>query len=153
MSLKRLIPGARLLRGCDGVRDVLLLGPLRGRRTLHQTGHQPSRRGYDQDWHHHLHNAKPLFTAGQAGRIARSPRTHLFFGGCAVAAAIFYFSNLETVPVSGRRRFNCYGDGDSALSDQQVKRVIYETEGQGLRILPEHDLRYDRDPPRARVRY
>lgn len=59
-----------------------------------------------------------------------------------MAAALFYFYNLETVPVSGRRRFNCYGDGDSSLSHQQVKRVIYETERQGLRILSEYDLRY-----------
>lgn len=59
-----------------------------------------------------------------------------------MAAAVFYLYNLETVPISGRRRFNCYGDGDSSLSDQQVKRVIYETERQGLRILSEYDPRY-----------
>jgi hypothetical protein len=59
-----------------------------------------------------------------------------------VAATIFYFANLETVPISGRKRFNCYGDGVSTLADQQVKRVIYETEQQGLHFLPEYDPRY-----------
>lgn len=143
MASKRLIPRAR--PHChEGIRDVLLLRPsFRGRRVFHQTTQRPSRR-YEQGWRHqhHLENAKPLLTAAQAGRLARSPRTHVFFGGCVIAAAIFYFSNLESVPVSGRRRFNCYGDGVSTLSDQQVRRVIYETEKQGLRILPEYDLRY-----------
>lgn len=141
-SLKRLITGSGPLCCHGGIRDVLPLRLLRGRRLFHQPSRQPRRREYEQDWQHHLHNARPLLTAAQAGRVIRSPRTHVFFGGCAVAAAIFYVCNLETVPVSGRRRFNCYGDGDSSLSDQQVKRVIYETERQGLRILPEHDLRY-----------
>lgn len=145
MAFKWLVTDSRPLYH-GGVRDVLLPKPLsRGRRLFHQTAELPSRR-FERGWHHnhqrHLEDAKPLFTVAQAGRFARSPRTHVFFGGCAIAAAIFYVANLEFVPVSGRRRFNCYGDGVSTLSDQQVKRVIYETEKHGLRILPEYDLRY-----------
>ncbi|SPO05798.1 related to OMA1 - metalloendopeptidase of the mitochondrial inner membrane [Cephalotrichum gorgonifer] len=59
-----------------------------------------------------------------------------------MGAGIFYFSNRESVPISGRKRFNCYGDGaSSSLSEQQVRRVMYEIEMQGLRILPAHDPR------------
>lgn len=145
MATKWLITGSRPLYHW-GLRDVLLPRPsFRGGRLFHQTAERRSsrfERGWHHNHHHHLEDAKPLFTVAQAGRLARSPRTHVFFGGCAIAAAIFYGANLESVPISGRRRFNCYGDGVSTLSDQQVKRVIYETEKQGLRILPEHDLRY-----------
>jgi len=55
---------------------------------------------------------------------------------------VFYFANVESVPVSGRKRFNCYGDGVSTLSDQQLKRIMYDIESQGLRVLPENDYRY-----------
>lgn len=144
MISKRLVPGPRLLHYSGGFCDSFRRGSssCRGYRAFHRTSRRPSRSGHEKDWQHRLHDAKPLFTTAQAGRIVRSPRTHLFFGGCAIAAGIFYFSNLESVPVSGRRRFNCYGDGVSTLSNQHVKRVIYEAEKQGLRILPENDPRY-----------
>jgi hypothetical protein len=88
-----------------------------------------------------LRNARPLITTGQLGRVARSPRTKYFFVACAAGAVVFYMSNLETVPVSGRTRFNCYGDGVSKLNDQHVKRVLYEIEAAGQRILPRGDYR------------
>ena len=85
---------------------------------------------------------RPLLTVEQLGRVARSRHTYIFFGSCVVGAVVFYFANVESVPVSGRKRFNCYGDGVSTLSDQQLKRIMYDIESQGLRVLPENDYRY-----------
>lgn len=61
----------------------------------------------------------------------------------AVAAAlIFYFSNIQTVPVSGRRRFNCYSEKTvEQYADQQVKHILYEVERQGGTFLSERDPR------------
>ena len=145
MASKRLIAGPRLLCCHPRSRYVLMSSPLLGRRSFHQTPLQA-----DNDKQElrrrlvaaRLQDAKPLLTADQGRRFYRSPRTRLFLGGCVLAAVIFYFQNRETVPVSGRKRFNCYGDGVSKLSDQMVKRVMYEAERQGHRILPEHDHRY-----------
>ncbi|PKS08875.1 hypothetical protein jhhlp_003487 [Lomentospora prolificans] len=84
---------------------------------------------------------RPLLTIEQVRSAARSRHTYTLFGACALGAAVFYFANVEAVPISGRKRFNCYGDGVSTLSDQQLKRILYEIEGQGLRLLPGHDYR------------
>lgn len=61
----------------------------------------------------------------------------------AIAAAFaFYFSNIQTVPVSGRRRFNCFSKNFvEAVAEQQVRRVIWEVEHQGGRFLPAWDPR------------
>ncbi|KKF93250.1 Mitochondrial metalloendopeptidase OMA1 [Ceratocystis platani] len=45
------------------------------------------------------------------------------------------------LPVSGRRRFNYYGDGGGSVVEQQVKRIEYEVERQGGSFLPEWDPR------------
>lgn len=61
----------------------------------------------------------------------------------AVAAAVlFYFSNMQTVPVSGRRRFNCFSESFvEAVAQQQVKRIVWEVEHQGGRFLGDWDPR------------
>ena len=53
---------------------------------------------------------------------------------------IFYYSNLEIVPVSGRQRFNCYSDASvEAEGLMAYNAILREMEG---RILPTWDPRY-----------
>ena len=60
-----------------------------------------------------------------------------------VAGAIaFYLMNIETVPVSGRRRFNCFSEAQvEAASEAQVKRIEWEVERHGGRFLDDYDWR------------
>lgn len=46
-------------------------------------------------------NAKPLFTDEQLGSAARHANTKWIFGLVVAGGVIFYFSNLEEVPISG----------------------------------------------------
>jgi len=63
--------------------------------------------------------------------------------GIAVSGGlIFYFSNLETVPVSGRTRFNVYGpDTVREAGEMQYRAMLYEMERTGARVLPDWDWR------------
>ncbi|KAK4190617.1 mitochondrial metalloendopeptidase OMA1 [Podospora australis] len=64
-----------------------------------------------------------------------------------VSACIFYFYNLETVPISGRTRFNFYSsDAVNKVGEQEYKRLLASLEDQGTRVLP------DWDPRTARVK-
>lgn len=59
-----------------------------------------------------------------------------------VGAVAFYFSNLQTVPVSGRRRFNCYSEAKvNATGAAQARRIEYEVERAGNRFLSDMDPR------------
>ena len=108
------------------------------RRLFSQTPRRLQR--YDHD--PRLQNAKPLVTTGQLGRIARSRNTHGVIVVAILAAVVFYFSNLQTVPVSGRKRFNCFSEESvREVSEMQYKRVLYEVEHGGARFLPEWDPR------------
>lgn len=116
---------------------VLRLVP---RRSFAQT--RPRRNYYGPDHEEKLRNARPLFTNQSLGRFVRSPSTHTVVVVAILGAVAFYFSNIQTVPVSGRRRFNCYSDATvESLSDQQVKRIEYEVERQGGRFLSDWDWR------------
>lgn len=100
-----------------------------------------------QDWHRQdpeerLRYAKPLVARGGVGRFVRLPSTRIIAVLAFASAVVFYYSNLQTVPVSGRRRFNCYSEGAvEAVSEQQVKRIIYDVENQGGRFLSAWDPR------------
>jgi hypothetical protein len=52
---------------------------------------------------------------------------------------VFYLSNLETVPVSGRRRFNCYSDAAVEEEGERLYRMIMQQNRNS--ILPEFDPR------------
>jgi len=57
-------------------------------------------------------------------------------------ALIFYFSNLETVPISGRTRFNVYGaDTVREAGEMQYRAVLYDIERAGAKVLPGWDPR------------
>ncbi|KAK0745250.1 peptidase family M48-domain-containing protein [Apiosordaria backusii] len=60
------------------------------------------------------------------------------------AGLLFYFANLETVPVSNRTRFNIYDPNSPTLqsvAEMSYKRLLIELQEQGARILPEWDPR------------
>jgi metalloendopeptidase OMA1, mitochondrial len=87
-------------------------------------------------------SARPLLSTNQIYRVARSRNTHGVIVVAILAAFAFYFSNIQTVPVSGRRRFNCYSEKTvEQFSDAQVKRIEYEVQAQGARFLPDWDPR------------
>lgn len=107
-----------------------------------------------------LRDARPLFDLGiptssphhdqqqqrprsRWARVARSTSTYYFAAAGSALAVFFYWYNLETVPVSGRRRFNCYSRGSvDELGKMQAKRIEYEVEHmQGGRFLPDNDPR------------
>ena len=101
------------------------------------------RRAYQESNDPRIRNARPLFSREAPGRILRSPGTHAVAVAAVVGAFVFYFSNLETVPISGRTRFNCYSyDTVRQTGEAQYKQVLYEVERQGGRVLPEWDPRY-----------
>ncbi|TDZ67246.1 Mitochondrial metalloendopeptidase OMA1 [Colletotrichum trifolii] len=99
-----------------------------------------------QQYHQNrLQSARPLVTNDGLWRIAKSRGTHSVIVAAFLAAVAFYFYNMQTVPVSGRRRFNCYPEHWVAkISAEQEKLIINEVESQGGRFLPAWD-------PRARL--
>ncbi|KAK3325446.1 peptidase family M48-domain-containing protein [Apodospora peruviana] len=106
------------------------------RRTYH---FRPSQ--YDPDGSR-LRDAQPLLTTTSLGRVARSPRTHTIAVLAVAGAFIFYFSNLETVPVSGRTRFNVYSRATvRSMGDMQYKMMLYELERAGTHVLSDWDPR------------
>lgn len=89
-------------------------------------------------------NARPLLTPEQLRAFASSTR---FWGVAALTAGgmvIFYFSNIETVPVSGRRRFNCYSKESAEVQGDLAYRQILSQELQRGRVLPRSDPRVRR---------
>ncbi|KAK9417951.1 putative Peptidase family M48-domain-containing protein [Seiridium unicorne] len=104
--------------------------------------HTARRQWQRHDPREQLRNAKPLFTSGGVRRFVRSPSTHTVIAVAVLGAVVFYFANVQTVPVSGRRRFNCYSPSTvEAVSEQQYKRIIYDVERQGGRFLSDWDPR------------
>ncbi|KAI1389788.1 uncharacterized protein F4822DRAFT_399728 [Hypoxylon trugodes] len=99
-------------------------------------------RNYNPDPHYRLSQAKPLVTSDRLKKFVRSPSLHTVVVLSVVGAIAFYFSNIQTVPVSGRRRFNCFSDETvEAASEAQVKRLIWEVERSGGRFLSDWDPR------------
>lgn len=80
-------------------------------------------------------------------RGLNSPPTYTVVAVAVAAGLIFYFSNLETVPVSGRTRFNVYGaETVRKAGEMEHARLLRELEARGARLLPGWD------PRTARVR-
>lgn len=110
---------------------------------------QTPRRSYQKynprdphDPYERLRDAKPLFTDRGFNGFIRSPSTHTVVAVAFIGAVSFYFYNVQTVPISGRKRFNCFTEESvEAVSEQQVKRIEYEVERQGGRFLNDWDPR------------
>lgn len=120
---------------------VWRLQPVQIRSRRHPFSTFSSRRYYDPN-DHRLRSARPVVTTGQLRRVIRSPSTHAVIVFAIASAIAFYFYNIEVVPVSGRKRFNCFGEESvNQVSEMQYKRVIYEVESQGGRFLSDWDWR------------
>lgn len=108
---------------------------------------QPPNYDYDQSlgdpWYYaRLRQARPLFGGRSAHQILVAPRTRTVAAVAAALALFFYWWNLEVVPVSGRRRFNCYSSASTReLSDTQYRHFLYEMERNGQRFLHPSDPR------------
>ncbi|RDW91109.1 hypothetical protein BP5796_02274 [Coleophoma crateriformis] len=88
-----------------------------------------------------VHGAKPLITVEQLQNFGRSPQTKIIVVVIAGAGAIFYYSNLETVPVSGRRRFNCYSEASVEQEGQLLyQKIMMDAQQQGA-LVPSWDRR------------
>lgn len=98
-----------------------------------------------------LREAQPLFVASKNGGTDRSrssrrrfrlPRIRTIVLSSVAAATAFFWYHLETVPVSGRRRFNFYPEHFIAkISSWQARALEQEIESKGGRFLPESDPR------------
>ena len=66
-------------------------------------------------------------------RWSQRPSFYAEVGGLGVAAGGFYVYNLETVPVSGRRRFNIFGpDYERKLSQGETQQILQQFGGKLL---------------------
>ncbi|SPQ22143.1 d3fb2bf3-b1eb-4e21-9695-692458568c44 [Thermothielavioides terrestris] len=93
-----------------------------------------------------LRDAKPL-VHWRGWRAVNTPSTYTVVAVAVAAALAYYFAHLETVPVSGRTRFNAYGaEAARRAGEAEHARLLWELEQKGLRILPAWD------PRAARVR-
>lgn len=96
-----------------------------------------SYRTYNNDHYIRLQAAEPL-------RGPSKITTTAVIAIATTAGLLFYFANLEKVPVSNRTRFNVYGPDSSTLksvAEMSYKRLLIELQDQGARILPEWDPR------------
>ncbi|KAI0455865.1 peptidase family M48-domain-containing protein [Xylaria acuta] len=121
--------------------------PLPAPRLQRPFSHGAPRRNNWRDPRHHdpaeqLSRAKPLFTQGGLSKFIRSPSLHTVIVLSFTGAVAFYFMNIQTVPVSGRRRFNCYSEANvKATGEAQARRIEYELERSGGRFLSDWDPR------------
>lgn len=104
-----------------------------------------SSRSIHDDAHERLRNAKPLVPNALAGKFTsagtgRNSRALVVVS--VVAAVTFYLYNSQTVPVTGRRRFNFLSD---ALVAQAYSRaadaIVRQVEEQGGHFLSDWDPR------------
>lgn len=100
---------------------------------------QPPRRHHLRYDVEEARRAKPLFTNEQISGAVRSPKLKWIAVIAVGSGTIFYFSNLETVPVSGRKRFNCYSDATLEAEGARAYRMILQEHARS--ILPEWDRR------------
>jgi hypothetical protein len=86
-----------------------------------------------------VHRAKPLLTNEQISNAARSPTTKWIVIIAVGSGTAFYFANLETVPVSGRRRFNCYSEAHVEKEGRRMYNMVMQESHNSL--LPSWDPR------------
>ncbi|KAK4104171.1 hypothetical protein N658DRAFT_245316 [Parathielavia hyrcaniae] len=88
-----------------------------------------------------LRAASPL-VRWRGWRALNTPSTYTIAAVSAAAALIFYFAHLETVPVSGRTRFNVYSaDSVRRAGDVEYRRLLWDLERGGVVLLPAWDPR------------
>lgn len=85
--------------------------------------------------------ARPLLTPKQLRSFGRSRRFRGFLILSVSGFTIFYFTHIETVPVSGRRRFNCFSEESAEEQGELLYRAILAEEMEKGRVLSRWDPR------------
>lgn len=102
-------------------------------------------RSQNDNPHERLRNARPLVPNAIAGRFTsagRSRNQRALVVASVVAAIAFYLYNSQTVPVTGRRRFNFLSDALVARAYARgADAIINQVEEQGGRFLSDWDPR------------
>lgn len=98
-----------------------------------------------EDPYDRLRSARPLVPDALANRFSqagRSRNSRAFVVASAAAAVAFYFYNSQTVPVTGRRRFNFLSDALVARAHSRaVDQIVQQVEEQGGHFLSDWDPR------------
>lgn len=98
-----------------------------------------------QDPYERLRHARPLVSEAKAGRFSRagsSRNSRAFVLATMLAAIGFYLVNSQTVPVTGRRRFNFLSDDLVARAHGgMAKDMIRQVQAQGGHFLSDWDPR------------
>ncbi|QLI71497.1 Mitochondrial metalloendopeptidase OMA1 [Metarhizium brunneum] len=133
-------PSRRIARSAETTAISVTSRPAVGPRFLSQSRLQRSRDPYQR-----LRNARPLVPDILARRLTsagRSRNSQAVVVVAVIGAIAFYFYNSQTVPVTGRRRFNFLSD---KLVEQAHSRaaeaVILSVEEQGGHFLSDWDPR------------
>ncbi|KYK60317.1 hypothetical protein DCS_01454 [Drechmeria coniospora] len=109
-------------------------------RCFSHVGRRLSKDPYDD-----LRNARPLVPHALSRRFAdagTSRASQAFVVGCVVAAVTFYLYNSQTVPITGRRRFNFLSDAFVAQTNRgAAEAVIQQVHQQGGHFLSDWDPR------------
>lgn len=86
-----------------------------------------------------VRNARPLISNEHLQKLPRHPALHSLIVIVVAGGGFIYFTNIEDVPVSGRRRFNIYSQKDMEKEGQMMyEQILREYRGA---ILPDWDKR------------
>ncbi|KAJ8067362.1 hypothetical protein OCU04_004715 [Sclerotinia nivalis] len=102
-------------------------------------GYQGRRQKYYRFDPNEARNARPLITDEHIKTFSKHPALHSFIAILVAGGVVVYISNIEDVPVSGRRRFNIYSPQDMEREGQMMYRQILQQ--YRARILPDWDKR------------
>lgn len=102
-------------------------------------------RPYHQDSHERLRSAKPLVSNALAGKFTNAGtgrNSRILVVATVAAATAFYLYNSQTVPVTGRRRFNFLSDTLVAQAySRAADAIVRQVEEQGGHFLSDWDPR------------
>ncbi|KAK6599548.1 hypothetical protein ACHAPF_006895 [Botrytis cinerea] len=106
---------------------------------IHSRGYQGRRQKYYRFDPDEARNARPLFSEQHIKNFTKHPALHSFIALLAGGGVLVYASNIEDVPVSGRRRFNIYSHQDMEAEGQMMYEQILRQYHN--HILPDWDKR------------
>lgn len=89
-------------------------------------------------------NAKPIVTTEQLRALTRSTRFRTIIVLLGSSMFVFYITHLETVPVSGRTRFNCYSEEAAEEQGVMAYQQIVAQAAQAGALVPSWDPRVRR---------
>ncbi|KAH7326086.1 peptidase family M48-domain-containing protein [Stachybotrys elegans] len=145
MLSRNLVRMSRLARLQPSTAGIIGGASCSAPRSFSATRPRPSRDSQEEIRRRLLQNARPLVPHSVASRLTRagSGRNSRRLVVCSMIAAVaFYVWNSETVPVTGRRRFNFIPDDWIIRTNRNAaQQVIRQLEATGHPILPEYDPR------------